>query len=129
MRLLRRLETDFVGALERSVERSAARIAGELGPGFGPKVYLRALELELDQAGLRAELNPPFAVRYLGCSVGTCESDLLVEGALLVEVEAAGHLDRLRRARCESRLRAAGLGRALLLDFGGRRLGVARVAA
>jgi GxxExxY protein len=129
MGLLQRNPPDFAGALLRSVERSAARIAGQLGPGFAPEVYRRALELELGQAGLRAEPRPPFAVRYLGRSVGTCESDLLVEGTLLVEVEAAGRLDRLRRAQSQSRLRASGLPRALVLDFGGRRLGVARLVA
>jgi GxxExxY protein len=66
-------------------------------------------------------------VRYDGIDIGEYAVDLLVEGAVLVELKAVRALDDIHRAQCLNYLKATGLHLCLLVNFGKTRLEVKRI--
>ena len=83
-------------------------VANTLGSGFLEKVYENALALELREAGFAVEQQRGITVRYKGILVGEYFTDLLVEGAVLIELKTVEALDRAHRAQCINYLRATG---------------------
>lgn len=110
------------------------RVANELGPGFLEKVYENALVHELRKAKVKVVQQQGIEVFYDGVNVGNYEADLLVEGRLLVEVNAVHSLGNVDVAQCLNYMRGTRLETCLLVNFGRakiqvRRLGMSRVAA
>src|SRR4029077_1738457 len=68
---------------------AAFEVSKHLGYGYLEKVYQRALQVELLQRGLKAELEHPIQVRYKGAVVGDYAAHLFVEGKVIVELKAA----------------------------------------
>ena len=64
---------------------------------------------------------------YNGVLVGEYFADLLVENALLVELQTVKALDDAHRMQCSNCLKATGLQLCLLLNFGKPRLEIKRV--
>jgi GxxExxY protein len=92
-------------------------VSNRLGCGFLEKVYERALVRELGFRGIRAEAQVPFRVDYRGESVGEYFADVLVEGALVVELKCSERLAGEHVAQCLNYLRASGLRVCLLVNF------------
>ena len=67
----------------------------ELGPGLLEHFCQRALCLELGAQGIGYESERPIKVMYRGAVLGVQRLDLLVEGAVIVEVKSVGHLETL----------------------------------
>ncbi|MBA2305373.1 MAG: GxxExxY protein [Acidobacteria bacterium] len=65
-----------------------------LGPGFKEVIYQRAFCLELDARGVAFETEKQILVRYKSWSIPGQRIDLIVGGAVLVEIKA---LPKLRR--------------------------------
>ena len=107
---------------------AAQTVSNALGYGFLEKVYENALAVERRRSGLRVEQQKEVEVRYREEIVGIYFADLLVEGAVLVELKAAVAFDRIHRAQCINYLRATGHHICLLLNFGLPRLQVERIA-
>jgi hypothetical protein len=53
------------------------------GCRFLEKVYQKAMQVELLQNGLQAELEQPIKIRFKGAIVGDYYADLLVEGKVI----------------------------------------------
>ncbi|HME26616.1 MAG TPA: GxxExxY protein [Acetobacteraceae bacterium] len=102
-------------------------MANALGSGFLEKVYENALAVELRMAGLAVEQQRGITVTYKGALVGDYFVDLLVEGAVLIELKTVRALDRAHRAQCINYLRATGRHLCLLLNFETPRLEFQRV--
>ncbi|MBI5487751.1 MAG: GxxExxY protein [Deltaproteobacteria bacterium] len=103
------------------------RVHRTLGPGFLESIYRKALLLELRASGLQAETEREVVIRYLDTEVGRHRLDLVVGGAVVVELKAvpqlaAAHYDQLR-----SYLRASGMSVGLLVTFGRERSDTRRV--
>ena len=103
-------------------------VHNELGCGFLEKVYENALVLELQQRRIGAEQQKDLSVHYRGHLVGKYCADLLVEGAVLVEIKAISAIDDVHMAQCLNYLKAAGLPLCLLLNFGTPRVQIKRIA-
>jgi GxxExxY protein len=103
-------------------------VLNTLGTGFLEKVYENALAMELSAAGLKVAQQHGMLVEYGGATVGEYFVDLLVNDVLLVELMVAKALDNAHRMQCINYLKATGLHLCLLLNFGGPRLGIKRVA-
>src|SRR5688572_11070382 len=101
---------------------AAYKVSSRLGFGFLDKVYENALAIELRNAGLQVDQQRPVFVRYGEEIVGDYITDLLVEGAVVVEIKAVPALERRQHAQCVNYLRATGLRVCLLLNFGRPRL-------
>ena len=105
----------------------AIKVSASLGSGFLERVYEAALMHELQKAGLRAESQVAFAVRYDGVVVGEYRADLVVDDRIVVEVKAAKAIGPAHQAQLLNYLRASGLRIGLILNFGTPRLGIKRM--
>ncbi len=94
------------------------KVANSLGSGFLEKVYENALAIELQGAGLAFEQQVPITVSYQNQVVGSCISDLAVEGRLLIELKASRALEDAHTAQGLHYLKAMGLPTCLLINFG-----------
>jgi len=114
--------------LTEKVIGCAFAVSNALGCGFLEKVYENALAHELRKAGLKVEQQHGITVHYDGVAVGEYAADLLVDGALLVELKAVKDLDDIHLAQCLNYLKATNLPLCLLMNFGKPKLEVRRIA-
>jgi GxxExxY protein len=117
-----------LNSLSERIIGCAFTVSTTLGAGFLEKVYENALAHELRKARLTVAQRHPISVRYDGVVVGEFTADLLVEGAVLVELKAIRALEPVHTAQCVNYLRGTGMRLCLLLNFGVPRLEVKRVA-
>lgn len=75
----------------------AFKVGNRLGCGFLEKVYENALVIELRKAGLRVAQQQLMEVRYDDVVVGTYVADLVVEGAVLLEIKPLSFLMKSTR--------------------------------
>ncbi len=113
--------------LSRRVIGAAIEVHRGLGPGFLEQVYESALTFEFDAAGIPYERQVEYRIVYKGRSVGLHRLDLVVEGALVVELKAIRSIEPVHYGVVRSYLRAAGLAQGLLLNFGAAPLDVRHV--
>lgn len=107
---------------------AAMAVHRELGPGFLEAVYQDALELEFQERGVRYEREVVLAVYYRGVRLASgYRADFVCFGAVLVELKALGQLGGAKKAQVIHYLKATGLERGLLLNFGAPRLETARL--
>jgi GxxExxY protein len=109
--------SEELDALAREVIGAAIEVHKILGPGFLESVYEEALCFELELRGLMFQRQVPINVNYKGRTVGEGRLDVLVGGALVLELKAVDSLQRIHTAQVISYLRATGLKLALLLNF------------
>jgi GxxExxY protein len=93
-------------------------VYNELGHGFLESVYQKALVLALRQARLQAVPEHPIAVQFRGEAVGEFAADVLVEGAVILELKAIRALESAHEAQLLNYLRATEIEVGLLLNFG-----------
>ena len=89
-----------------------------LGYGFLEKVYQRALQVELEQKSVRADLERPIKVCYKGAVVGNYVADALVEDVVIVELKVAREYNPEDEAQLLNELKATGTKVGLLINFG-----------
>lgn len=106
---------------------AAYEVANTLVPGFLEKVYENALRHELLKRGWKVAHQQPIQVVYDGAIVGEYVADLIVEGAILVELKATKRLDEIHTAQILNYLKATKLRTGLLLNFGSPRVEVKRL--
>ena len=92
-------------------------VSNTLGGGFLEKVYERALLRELELRGLSVQAQAALPVLYKGQCVGDYYADIVVEGAVLVELKCVERLQNEHVAQCLNYLRASGLKVCLLVNF------------
>ena len=113
--------------LSKVIIGCALAVANTLGSGFLEKVYENALAYELRKAGIAVAQQHGIVVLYDGAVVGEYAVDLLVEGAVVVELKAIIALKDVHHAQCVNYLKATGFRMCLLLNFGGPRLQIKRL--
>jgi len=97
---------------------SAFEVYNHLGYGYLEKVYQKALQVELLRHGIMAELERRLKVRYKGVVVGDYDADLVIDGAVLVELKIAPQYDKRDEAQLLNQLKACGIKLGLLINFG-----------
>ncbi|MDJ0837192.1 MAG: GxxExxY protein [Acidobacteriota bacterium] len=118
---------------DRLTERiigAAIEVHRHFGPGLLEKVYEEALVHELALRGVQTEVQVPVAIRYKGCSITGQRIDLIVDKFVVVEVKAVERMKDIFVSQTLTYLRASGLTRGLVINFGQERLkdGLRRVA-
>ena len=110
---------------------AAVEVHRELGRGFLEAVYQRALCVELGERRIPFVNEAPVAVRYKGRELGygyradvICYPD---QDPVLVELKALKRLTDVERAQLLHYLRASGIRRGLLLNFGADVLQIQRM--
>ena len=106
---------------------AATRVHRDLGPGFEEVIYQRALALELPAHGLDFSREIWMDVHYRGTIVGKKRVDFIIEG-VMVEIKAHAELQDVHFVQALSYLKASGYKVGLLLNFGGQRLQIKRLA-
>jgi GxxExxY protein len=94
------------------------QVYGELGYGFLESVYRSAMTVALAEAGLAVEAEVELQARFRGRAIGTFRADLLVQGAVLVELKAARAIDSSHLAQLLNYLRCTDIETGLILNFG-----------
>jgi GxxExxY protein len=113
--------------LSSRVIEAAIAVHKSLGPGFLESVYENALCIELRQMGIAFEQQKVLDIFYQGEVVGQHRLDLLVEGALLVELKAVRVLEDVFFAVARAQMRAADISDGLILNFASMPLTIKRV--
>ncbi|MSU73143.1 MAG: GxxExxY protein [Opitutus sp.] len=113
--------------LSKRVIGAAIAVHTALGPGFIESVYENAMAVELAARGIAFEQQKVIAIQHRGVGVGEHRLDLLVEGALLVELKAVSALEDIFFAIGRSQMKAMGIRNGLILNFATMPLTIKRI--
>lgn len=108
------------GELTREIIGAFYEVYRELGQGFLELVYQRAMPRALSDRGVACEREVPMVVRFRGDVMGEYRADLIVGGAVLVEIKVAVTIVQAHELQLLNYLRATGLRVGLVLNFGPR---------
>jgi GxxExxY protein len=113
------LEKDFsLQPVTQQLIGAAFEVHNILGFGFLEKVYQRAMQVELQSRGVKAELEPKIQVQFKGVIVGDYAADLLVEGKIIVELKTDAIYRPVHEAQLLNELRGTGIKLGYLINFG-----------
>ena len=96
------------------------RVYNSLGYGFLEKVYESAMMIELKKEGIPAAAQSPIKVMYAGEVVGEYYADILVDGKIILELEASRTLAEENEAQVLNYLKATNVEVGLLMNFGAK---------
>jgi GxxExxY protein len=97
---------------------AAFEVYKHLGYGFLEKVYQRAMQVELQLRGLKADLESKIKVRYKDAIVGDYQADLFVQDCVVVELKVAREYQPADEPQLLHSLKATGTKVGLLINFG-----------
>ena len=101
-----------------SIIGAAMAVHRELGHGFLEAVYQQALAREFSLSGIPFEKEKRLRVSYRGECISEYQADFVCYGKVIVELKALQKLTGIEEAQVINYLKATGLYRALLLNFG-----------
>ena len=115
------LTADRLNRITEIIIGAAIRVHRTLGPGLLESVYLACLAFELAEEGVGVETQRPIPVEYRGVRL-ECgfRADLIVEGAVIVEVKFLERLAPVHQAQMITYLRLSGCLVGLILNFNSR---------
>lgn len=109
---------------------AAMEVHSQLGSGFLEPVYQEALAIELAECRVPYTREVPIPVTYKGVRLECAyRADFVCYGEVLVELKAIAKVGNVEIAQLVNYLKATGLKRGLLLNFGSDRLDYKRVIA
>jgi GxxExxY protein len=116
--------------LTEKIIGAAIEVHRILGPGLLESIYEEALTIELELRSIPFQRQVEIDVQYKGHTIKGQRLDLLVEGQVVVELKSVTNLPEVAMAQVLSYLKASGLKRGLLLNFGAPKLidGIKRVS-
>ena len=116
--------------LTEKIISAAIEVHSILGPGLLENIYEEALCHELSLRKIPHEQQVPVDIQYKQRALQGQRLDLLVEREVIVEVKSLQRVPEVATAQVLSYLKATGLKRALLINFGERRLvdGIKRIS-
>jgi GxxExxY protein len=101
------MQDNELNDLSHRVIGIAIDIHKKLGPGFQEKIYEEALLKEFENAGIGFEKQKVVRVDYDGINLGSQRMDLLVNGAIILEIKACTQIIPLHRDQLISYLKTA----------------------
>lgn len=89
-----------------------------LGNGFQEVIYQRALDIEMNLAGIEFKREFEMPIYYREIQIGTRRVDFFVENSVSVELKAIIQLENVHFAQAINYLEAYNLEVGLLINFG-----------
>jgi len=116
--------------LTQKVIGAAIEVHKTLGSGLLESIYEEAICHEFDLRRIRYQRQVEIDVIYKGRAIKGQRIDLIVEGEVVIEIKSLSKLHEVVMAQILSYLKAAGLKRGLIMNFGEKRLidGIKRVS-
>ena len=116
--------------LTQKIIGAAIEVHKNLGCGLLESIYEEALCYELELRQINYQLQVELDVIYKGKIIKGQRFDILVEDEVIVEIKSLSKLPEVATAQTLSYLKATGLQRGLLINFGERRLvdGIKRIS-
>ena len=121
--------TGFVMDFKELTEKiigCAFTVHNRMGIGFLESVYEKCMLIELRKCGLVSEAQKPITVLYEGEEVGHFVADMLIEDTVIVELKSVRALNTAHEIQLVNDLTATGKPVGLLLNFGEKKVEVAR---
>src|SRR5678815_5235901 len=106
---------------------SSMKVHATLGNGFQEVIYQRALEIELEEAGLKFSRELSMPIYYKEKNIGERRVDFFVEEKIMVELKEIIQLENVQLAQAKNYLEAYNMQVGLLLNFGSISLQVKRL--
>jgi GxxExxY protein len=107
-----------IDALARQIVDAGLKVHRALGPGLLESAYEHCLAHELGLRGLAVRRQVPLPVVYEGLRLDAgYRLDLVVVGAIVVEVKAVEALSRLHEAQLMTYLKLSGCRLGFLMNF------------
>lgn len=106
---------------------AAFAVANTFGCGFLEAVYKKSLAHELALRTLPVQEEVEHKIYYKGALVGRYLADLIVSNSVIVEVKATESITKAHLSQTLNYLKASGLSKGLILNFGTAKLGIQRV--
>ncbi len=97
---------------------AAMKVHAALGNGFQEVIYQRALEIEMEESGLKFARELSMPVYYKSRQIGERRVDFFVEEKIMVEIKAIIQLENVHLAQGKNYLEAYNMQVGLLLNFG-----------
>lgn len=116
--------------LTQKIIGAAIEVHKCLGCGLLESIYEEALCYELELRDINLQRQVEIDVIYKNKVIKGQRLDLLVENAVVIEIKSLTQLPEVATAQTLSYLKATGLKRALLINFGEKRLvdGIKRIS-
>lgn len=116
--------------LTEKIIGAAIEVHRALGSGLLESIYEEALCIELHLRGVRFRRQVAVDVTYKGHVIKGQRIDLLINEEVIVELKSVSSLPQVATAQVLSYLKATGLQRGLLINFGSTRLvdGIKRIS-
>lgn len=116
--------------LTEQIIGAAIEVHKILGPGLLESIYEEALYHELSLQGVKVERQIEVDILYKNKRIKGQRLDMLVENEVVVELKSVSKLPEVALAQTLSYLKATGLKRALLINFGEKKLidGIKRIS-
>ncbi len=116
--------------LTEKVLGAAIEVHRTLGPGLLESIYEEALCYEFETRGIRFRRQVEIDVVYKEKVIKGQRLDILVEDEVIVEIKSLSKLPEVSTAQTLSYLKATGLKRALVINFGAKMLreGIKRIS-
>jgi GxxExxY protein len=106
------------GDLTEKIIKCFYKVYDELGTGFLESVYEKALMIEFNDIGLKADNQKSLNVYYRNQIVGDFKADIIVEDKVIIEIKAVNKLANQHEAQLINYLKATGIKVGLLVNFG-----------
>lgn len=113
--------------LTRTIIGCAMEVHKRLGNGFQEVIYQRALQIEMNLAGLSFVREMEMPIFYRETEIGTRRVDFFVANCIMVELKALIKLDDVHLAQTINYLEAYKMEIGLLINFGAKSLDFKRV--
>jgi len=96
----------------------AMYVHATLGNGFQEVIYQRALEIEMELAGLAFQREMEMPIYFRDEQIGTRRVDFFVEDEIMVELKAIIELENVHLSQAINYLEAYNIKTGLLINFG-----------
>ena len=117
-------------SLTRSIIGAAIEVHKTIGPGLLESIYEEALCHEFDLRGIPFKRQVAIDVVYKGKAIKGQRIDLIAADEVIIELKSLSSLPDIVFAQILSYLKATGLKRGLIMNFGANRIvdGIRRVS-